>query len=703
MISEIEIKNFLSVENINLTNLEKKDIIAVFGRYEGLKGYSNGSGKSSLVESIDFAFTGKHRYSKTTDIKLIRKGAKEASVKIVFLDGKNRVQIERILKKKKDNKSTSSTAIVKIDDSIKANSTNEANNFLNSYFNITPKNFKYSYFFRQKHYDTILRDKPTQRIQFFEEFFEANIFNSGKKVLSKKKKIINQDINTTEARISNHEENLEKIDVVKIKSDLKMLEEKINKHYSDMETLDNNDTYWSDMVRNEEIKIAKEEEKIKELPKLIQDVESITKKGLSLKKQREDLLEKIKEIENDVKLLKNNLENLPSIDFSLTDSNNISNYSDRIEKMNIDINVSNMRKNIIKERISKLNVNECVICTSPISDNLRNRLVSESKREIVNIDESISSIENKRDKLLVDLDILDDKKREHDSREKKIDNIKNKIEHHEVSLKGKYDMMQAIDDQLSELRKEVSIKRKKRDKLKEIKINDTDLIMYKNNLESIRKNKRETLNKVLSLESDKKEKESLISDIKSTKSKISKLKKELKGQRQYLSDFNSLDNIFNKCRGEMLSVGLDELEEHTNDIIGEIGAVQKSISFDTKVETQKGDLNDTLNIYLTDVKGKRIIDGLSGGEWDLSAVAIRSALSRYKLHRLSSKIDFIVLDEIFGSLDEASQVELISAIRMFKDYFSQIFVITHTDLKNMFENNITVCMGKDGITRLEND
>ena len=68
---------------------------------------------------------------------------------------------------------------------------------------------------------------------------------------------------------------------------------------------------------------------------------------------------------------------------------------------------------------------------------------------------------------------------------------------------------------------------------------------------------------------------------------------------------------------------------------------------------------------------------------------------------MNSKIDFMILDEIFAALDEVSREEIISVINFFKGDFAQIFSISHTDLRKSFEHNIVLEMDKKEITRLK--
>ena len=71
------------------------------------------------------------------------------------------------------------------------------------------------------------------------------------------------------------------------------------------------------------------------------------------------------------------------------------------------------------------------------------------------------------------------------------------------------------------------------------------------------------------------------------------------------------------------------------------------------------------------------IERFSGGESDVASVSARVALSRIVASRGGNTLGFLVLDEIFGSLDAGRRNNVLLALERLKRSFGQIFVISH--------------------------
>ncbi|HSR15149.1 MAG TPA: SbcC/MukB-like Walker B domain-containing protein, partial [Gemmatimonadales bacterium] len=135
----------------------------------------------------------------------------------------------------------------------------------------------------------------------------------------------------------------------------------------------------------------------------------------------------------------------------------------------------------------------------------------------------------------------------------------------------------------------------------------------------------------------------------------------------------------------------------------------------------RSDLNDTLRPDLSDL-GSRFLrdltmgrytefeldedyaptiveDGepqsvLSGGEEDVVSLALRLAISQMIAERAGQPLSLLVLDEIFGSLDEERRTAVVDLLRRLADRFPQVILITHID---------TVRDGFDRVLRLTYD
>ncbi|MCC6318941.1 MAG: SMC family ATPase [Gemmatimonadaceae bacterium] len=90
------------------------------------------------------------------------------------------------------------------------------------------------------------------------------------------------------------------------------------------------------------------------------------------------------------------------------------------------------------------------------------------------------------------------------------------------------------------------------------------------------------------------------------------------------------------------------------------------------------ELDDQYNIVvLEDGRPKPVI---SGGEEDLTNLALRLAISQMIAERTGQRLTLLVLDEVFGSLDEWRQLNVVELLRSLQDRFEQVILITHVNV-----------------------
>ena len=68
-----------------------------------------------------------------------------------------------------------------------------------------------------------------------------------------------------------------------------------------------------------------------------------------------------------------------------------------------------------------------------------------------------------------------------------------------------------------------------------------------------------------------------------------------------------------------------------------------------------------------------------GGEEDLANLVLRLAISQMIAERAGQPFSLLILDEIFGSLDEDRRVAVVDLLRSLADRFPQVILITHID------------------------
>ncbi|HUR92929.1 MAG TPA: SMC family ATPase [Gemmatimonadaceae bacterium] len=70
---------------------------------------------------------------------------------------------------------------------------------------------------------------------------------------------------------------------------------------------------------------------------------------------------------------------------------------------------------------------------------------------------------------------------------------------------------------------------------------------------------------------------------------------------------------------------------------------------------------------------------ISGGEEDIAHLVLRLAISQMIAERAGQPFSLLILDEIFGSLDEARRHNVINLLRRLHDRFEQVILITHIE------------------------
>lgn len=112
------------------------------------------------------------------------------------------------------------------------------------------------------------------------------------------------------------------------------------------------------------------------------------------------------------------------------------------------------------------------------------------------------------------------------------------------------------------------------------------------------------------------------------------------------------------------------------------------------------DLDEEYNVYVYDGTERFPIKRFSGGEQDLVNLCLRVAISQVISEQNSSTgINFIALDEIFGSQDAGRKESILKALNNISGQFRQIFLITHhEDLKDAMQHVLIVEEVEEGMS-----
>jgi exonuclease SbcC len=107
-------------------------------------------------------------------------------------------------------------------------------------------------------------------------------------------------------------------------------------------------------------------------------------------------------------------------------------------------------------------------------------------------------------------------------------------------------------------------------------------------------------------------------------------------------------------------------------------------------------------LVLEDGEPKPVI---SGGEEDVTNLALRLAISQMIAERAGQPLSLLVLDEIFGSLDEDRRQAVLDLLRALADRFPQVILITHIEaVRDGFDRVLRVEFDRgSGTARVKDD
>lgn len=89
------------------------------------------------------------------------------------------------------------------------------------------------------------------------------------------------------------------------------------------------------------------------------------------------------------------------------------------------------------------------------------------------------------------------------------------------------------------------------------------------------------------------------------------------------------------------------------------------------------EFDDDYNVIVLENEVPKVV--VSGGEEDLCNLVLRLAISQMIAERAGQSFSLLILDEVFGSLDETRRDNVVELLRGLQDRFEQVIVITHIE------------------------
>jgi len=660
---ECELKNFMSYQGQKI-DFRKLSVTSIIGRFVNNWARSNGTGKSTIFESLTYCIFGK-----TSKEDVLMQGEEIVEVSWLFEIGDETIRITR----GKNNKG--GYLYFGINGIDKSEGKNETQEMIEKKIGVNYYIFIATIFFQQFEQDTFSSATPTDRKTYLKDILNLGLYDNCYEEVNKELKQIQTQLDSTETKKSFLENKLKDIDVKSIEKEIEANNKRLVKSKEELSELKN---------------------KQKEEREVLVNYNRILDKINDLETQLKDNKEELKQYQTNDKEIR--VPKKIELDFSEDDVEEIRTKGELLkEKINeLKIASANLKSRISmdNERIETLSKNDtCPTCEADLKDkNKKSKLINKIHASIEFLETSLQENNN----VIISHEIkLDDLRKQYKEKKellKKSEQDNNSID---ILIEKKLNIQSFIE----KIRTKISVLN---EKIKELekegdKYNIDNLKDYKKLIEKMEK-QIEDLVYFLS------EKNNQLKIFEKTVKEKDGYETETKKLREEVNNYSVLKEVFGKngIVAQLIKQSIEEIQDNANSILKDILGNEFEIEFETlkELKNKNADLRDTLEIFVNTKNGRRGYKSFSGGERSIINFAIRMSLSQLLSKLNKVRFNFIVLDEIFSAIDEWNSEKLIRVINYLKNYFQQIFIISHTSIKDSFINQIIVEKDKKGISRI---
>ncbi len=690
-------ENFCSYKNETIPFDKFQDNkILIFGENRDEEGLdSNGSGKSTILDAICWALSGKtSKRGKIAVNDVIGPWGEDALVEL-NLKGQFDLRIQRT---KKDKGSDLKFWVNDKEKHVKGNTEKSQHNLL--YYLGVPKehykkwfeDFMNTYYFSKEIAQVFTGNTSTRsdKFQFISRFMNLRLLDLARENTKSKLDLVESKYRIRNSNLSVIKSRLEgmasKEGLISENNGLnKTIEEEKNKI-----------TVW-----DQQIELVQQQEglvnELKNKKEMLQIKESDLKEKLGILKNQYDI--KIKEYDE--------LDELSKTSEILTGKiikiNITSLYQDRDKIIDVVIelrakenNISNKVNSLIEvvknNRVMLTNVNKCPNCQTPLMI-LNNRIdklnPTHVQTEIDKIEKEINNAQKQYEELRKENEIEEQRGKDLAKQIEDYESLKRTLDAQKVRLENKDKLNQEINDimgqketfesaaneligklkkELTELEEHYKLLPKQTASVVEIKRTMETAGLH---IEELNKSKQRNEFIIEKIDEDIEEREKLESKIKEDEDHIDKLRFIFAG--------------FPDIRKARIDEFIPQFRIEANNFMNQLRSKIK-IVIDTDRETQKGTMADEFPIEGIDIHGKkRGLETFSDGEKSRISISIAWALRVLTRKKVYLPFQFNMLDEIADGLDETG-IDFLNKIMGDDD---QYLVITHfSHFKNKFSSSI---------------
>ncbi len=150
-------------------------------------------------------------------------------------------------------------------------------------------------------------------------------------------------------------------------------------------------------------------------------------------------------------------------------------------------------------------------------------------------------------------------------------------------------------------------------------------------------------------------------------------------------------------RARHLGRAADLLSDFRNTVVATVGPRLAAQAADLFAELTDGEYDrlevdaETYEIQIRDAGRLYGMDRFSGSETDLANLALRVAISEHMRFQSGGAVGLLVLDEVFGPLDDERKERMLLALERLRGHFRQVLVVTHaSEVKEQLPSAIEV-------------
>ena len=252
-----------------------------------------------------------------------------------------------------------------------------------------------------------------------------------------------------------------------------------------------------------------------------------------------------------------------------------------------------------------------------------------------------------------------------------------------LSLKAEltdYDKVKKELDESGKLKQEIETKKKQIEKeIKDLNYSEEAFLKKEKAFQLTKENFYNLKNEIVKIEAEEKNINDKLNRIKKTEDSNKEKLKFVAEKQEKLDLLVELDRFYGQFWEKLNNQARPEISELAGKFLVDL----------TDGRYSELELNEKYEICLHD--DGEIKPVISGGEEDLVNLCVRVAISQIIAQRSGKTLSLLILDEIFGSLDENRRSNVVTLLRNLTNNFEQVILITHIeDIKDEIDNIITI-------------